>query len=189
MKKTTLLNKGRPLILTSEQSKNIQNEIISAIITPLTNKELFKPGEYIYCKEPTIIVPTDHKEDFISKYNLDNSMEFKGKCYFYGSIIVDEEFYIPTISKQMPKDVSRLFLKLTSAYTCNIKSLINTSTMKLIGCNTEEELESLWETIIDNYLYSTKNDKLRNKLSKTLYYYDNDPIVQVIIFDKINLEE
>ena len=116
-------------------------------------------------------------------------MEFKGKCYFYGSIIVDEEFYIPTISKQMPKDVSRLFLKLTSAYTCNIKSLINTSTMKLIGCNTEEELESLWETIIDNYLYSTKNDKLRNKLSKTLYYYDNDPIVQVIIFDKINLEE
>ena len=47
MKKTTLLNKGRPLILTSEQSENIQNETISGIITPLTNKELFKPGESI----------------------------------------------------------------------------------------------------------------------------------------------
>ena len=153
------------------------------------NKELFKPGEYIYCKEPTILVPSEKKEDFMSDYNILDNVEFKGKCYFYGDINTEDKNYISYISKQMPKDISRLFLRLTSAYTCNIKSLVNTDIMGIIGCQTEEELRNLWETTVDNYLYSTKSDKLRHKLSKTTYYYNNDPIVQVIIFDRVELEE
>lgn len=189
MKKSTLLNKGQPIILTTEIINKIINKEIVSIIVPVTNKSNLNNDDYLYCKEPITVVPLESIEDFKSNSNL-NYIEYNDKCYFYGDIDQDVKMasFKSLPAKQTPKDITRLFLKINSSYICNIKS-VNKEALQSFGCSDKKSFINLWESIVYTYLCSTQNSKTRNNLYKNHFSYKNNPLVQIITFDIVDIDE
>lgn len=189
MKKSTLLNKGQPIILTTEIINKIIDNKIASVIIPLTNKSNLNNDDYLYCKEPTTAIPIESIEDFKAKSNL-NYIEYNNKCYFYGDIDTDvkQAAFKSLPAKQTPKDITRLFLKINSSYICNIKS-VDKEAIKTFGCQDKKDFIDMWDSIVYTYLGSTQNSKTKNKLYKTHFSYRNNPLVQIINFDVVDVDE
>ena len=189
MKKSTLLNKGQPIILTSEIIDKIIDKKVSSVVIPVTNKSNLNNGDYLYCKEPTTVVPVESIDDFKLDSDL-NYIQYNDKCYFYGYVNSDikRASFKSLPAKQSPKDITRLFIRINSSYICNIKS-INKNALKTFDCNNKKEFIDMWDSIVYTYLGSTQNSKTKNKLYKTHFSYKNNPLVQVILFDVIDINE
>jgi hypothetical protein len=188
LKKSTLLNKGQPIILTTEIINRIIDNQITSVIIPLTNKSNLNNDDYLYCKEPTTVLPIESINDFKSDSNL-NYIEYNDKCYFYGDINSNVKMasFKSLSAKQSPKDITRLFLKINSSYICNIKS-VSKETLKSFGCSDKKSFVDMWDSIVYTYLGSTQNSKTKNRLYKTHFSYKNNPLVQIITFDIVTVD-
>ena len=174
MKKSTLLNKGQPIILTTEIINRIIDNQVTSVIIPLTNKSNLNNDDYLYCKEPTTVLPIESINDFKSDSNL-NYIEYNDKCYFYGDI------------NSNVKMASFKSLKINSSYICNIKS-VSKETLKSFGCSDKKSFVDMWDSIVYTYLGSTQNSKTKNRLYKTHFSYKNNPLVQIITFDIVTVD-
>lgn len=189
MKKSTLLNKGQPIILTSNIIDKIIDKKIVSVIVPVTNKSTINNGDYLYCKEPTTVVPIENINDFTSSGNL-NYIEYNDKCYFYGDTTTDVKMasFKSLPAKQTPKDITRLFLRINSSYICSIKS-VNKEALASFDCKDKKEFIDMWNSLVYTYLGSTQNSKTKNRLYKTHFSYKNNPLVQIIFFDVVDINE
>lgn len=203
MKKSTVLNKGRSIIISPKILEKIRANKLNTIILPITNKELYEYGDYLYCKESIIAIPNSNVEtiSFIKtnfKPKIENIVEetySDGYTYFYNLTNNKVKKYIESHNdkfysvKQCPKDLSRTFLKVNTSCVCDVKSLSD-DMLKSLNCKDIKDLIKLWDDIVNYYLdINTKNESQKTKLYKSSYCYDSNPMVQIINVDNIDIIE
>ena len=176
MKRSTILNKGRPLTIPNKYVHEIRKGR-NSIIVPITNLMELK-----------------------EKYNSDEIQIYKDKYYFYTTDTEpnkyakenNTKFYT---SKSSSKELSRVYIKVISSSVLNIQELSEDMINNLVSGSTklDKKLDyiktKMWDIIINQFLIlSTKNVSQRTILYKNNYKYDVNPTVQYITFEKVELE-
>lgn len=188
MKKSTILNKGKSIILSPEILDKIRKNKLKTIIIPVFNKEIYEPGDLLYCKESYYVIPIKYKDDIklgSKDYVIDN-----GFIYLYDSsaskILKSDDVKFFSI-KQCAKNRTRTYLNVVSSCICNIDSVSNSeSMMKSLNCKNKENLIILWDNTINYYLdLNTRNELHKIRLYKQQYSFENNPMVQVLTIDNI----
>lgn len=188
MKKSTILNKGKSIILSPEILDKIRKNKLKTIIIPVFNKEIYEPGELLYCKESYYVIPIKYKDDIklgSKDYVIDN-----GFIYLYDNsaskILKSDDVKFFSI-KQCAKNRTRTYLNVVSSCICNIDSVSNSeSMMKSLNCKNKENLIILWDNTINYYLdLNTRNELHKIRLYKQQYSFENNPMVQVLTIDNV----
>ena len=184
MRRSTLLNKSKSIILNNHIVDNILNNTLTTIIMPVTNKNLYSANDILYCKESVYVVPLSITEEFEKKNNIERTSFDETYSYYYTEKILDLNDFSGVV-KSNTKNNCRCFIKVTKSVLCNT-DYITDDIAKSLGFENKKELAESYNSYIKYYLDMTcKNECQKVNLFKNIYQFNKNPDIQLVSFERL----
>ena len=146
MRRSTLLNKSKAIILNNHIVDKILNNKLTTVIMPVINKNLFSANDILYCKESVYVVPLNIAEEFEKKNDIERNLSDKTFSYYYTEKILNLNDFSGVV-KSNTKNTCRCFIKVTKSVLCKT-DYITDDIAKSLGFENKKELAENYNSYI-----------------------------------------